>query len=153
MAAADIAPAILDAILAALQGINGPAGGYTFDLSGGNRTTEDRIDSPPRLPFAAMVLEDIRTQHGPAIGDYNRTMRLRIVGWAPVSENTTKARRDAALYMLGDIARALEADRSLGGRVLDVMVQGTAVIASDGSELATAALVLLEVHWFADTGV
>ena len=153
MAAADISPDVLDAVIAAIEGINGAPGGYTFDLSDGNRTTEDRIDSPPRLPFVAVVLDDIRSTNGPAIGDYNRTMKVRIVGWPPVTGDSTRARRNAALYMLGDISRAIEADRSLGALVLDVTLDGTAVIAADGAEHSAAALIVLETHWYADTGV
>lgn len=149
--------AVMGATKAALQGING-SGNYTYDLSATDRVRIGRPSLAEGLsPCVWIAVGQLDSEHGPTLGRYRRTLTIDLEGRVPLdSGNTTEERELEAIDLLDDISVALESDRTLGGRVLDLIVQGTVVGAGTTANNQPArVLAQVVVYWSANsaTGV
>ncbi len=139
---------VLGAVKTALQTING-AGSYTYDLSA---TDKVKLGTPNMdgslYPCAWIGAPELRSEHGPQLGRYRRTLTIPIWGMAAATSSSTEERGLVASDLLDDIAVALETDRTLGSRVLDIIVQGATF---DGDEVGIPgvglAVAVVEVYW------
>ena len=142
------------AILDALATIS-PGGGYVHDLSVSGRVARGRVDSPPVLPFCTVSCEGFKTSDDSPVGQWRRDHLFILVAWAEVSGTSEKDRDDGAQDLMNDLMVALEADRSLGGNVFDLTIDGDAYHGNDpttGAHLLQAVL-LLTVWQRRTTGV
>lgn len=145
--------AIMGALKSALAGING-SGGYTYDLSATDRVKIGRPSLTEGLsPCVWIALGQLDSDHGPQLGRYTRTLSIDLEGRVPLDGgNTTEERELEAVDLLDDICAALEADRTLGGRVLDLIVQGTTVGAGSSANTQPArVLAQIVVYWHANS--
>lgn len=152
MAASTIA--VWDALLAALAGVDG-SGSYTHDLSGAGRVARVRVAQPLISgAFVTCVFDDAPSRHDIVLGTYRRDLQFTIVGWGVTGADTDEARQEAACNMMDDVMRAVEADRSLGGLVYDVLCHGRSFIGSDAESGAQypVAVIKVEVHLRVGTG-
>ena len=116
--------AIHTALISQIQGVNG-SGAYTHDLSGTGRVGRVRVASPPiGPPYATIVVDEVISSNDVVLGTYRRDCIFTIVGWATAGADTDTAREQGAINMLDDLLRAVESDRTLGGRVYDVIGSG-----------------------------
>lgn len=144
---------VLGALKAALQAADG-TGGYVYDLSGTDAVRMERGRAEnTRLPVVFMALEGLDGEGAPTLGEYRRTMVVAIEGRVSPESQTPEERALAALDLLDDICTALEADRGLGNRVLDIVISGTTV---DGDEVGLTNLGIVyaqaTIHWDASSG-
>lgn len=144
---------VLAAVRTALATING-ASGYVHNLSAtgrvrGGRPTASDGTSPP---CAWVALGRLTSSHGPQLGRYQRNLVIDLEARAPSTADTTEEREAIAADLLDDLATAIETDRTLGGLVLDVIVEGATL---DGEECGipgiAVALVQVSVYWYADS--
>lgn len=145
--------AILAAVRTALGNING-TGGYTYNLSPSAKRIIGRPTkgTEPRPPFAMIGLGELRSEHGPVIGRYRRTLVIDVMAFAPTSADTAAARQNAAADLLDDVCQAIEADRELGGLVTDLIVNaGTFEGASQGIPGTAGMYAEIEVYWDANS--
>jgi len=142
---------ILAAVKTALQTVNG-AGSYTYNLSGANAVV--LFDGPPRSPPCVNISapRSITAEHGLSLGDYKRGMVVEVLGLVGGSD-TPGERGLLALDLADEMTEALEADRSLGGLVTDMIVRlvGVAGGVERAPGLGGCALEV-EVYWFAHSG-
>ena len=148
-----IAGDVLDAVKAALATING-AGSYTLNLSTTGRVIEGLPADFPEVLSAAVVYVDggdIISTHAPELGRYRRDFTIPILGFTPANADTPVSRKRMALTMFDDICRALETDRSLGGLVIDLILEG-GTFSGDGFGGGNLAGVFIELnaHWWVD---
>lgn len=115
------ARSILSNIQSALQAING-SGGYHYDLSATGRVVVMRGLLPGMVPGVMIYPLSFGSEHGPQLGRYRRNLSVMVVGAVAGAADTPSDRAFAAFDLLDDITAALEADRTLGGTVLDVLV-------------------------------
>lgn len=127
---------ILNRLLVVLAGINGAAGGYTYDFSGTDSVIYGQYLFPPTVPsqiFVEWLPESI--EHGISMGDYKPTAHFSITVYVPATDLTPRAKTSAILNALADITKALEADRNvsagLGGIVSDIIVRSKGEILGD----------------------
>jgi len=149
---------IHDNLVAALKAADG-TGVYTHDLSdqaGGQvRVKKSRIPRPPHTPYVAVVLEEVEGGQDPELGVWRRDLVFTIVGWAPAMGEDQDTRQEAANNMANDILRAVEADRQLGGTVMDVMLSIKPFVAraEGGGSSNPVAVARLECYYPSLTGV
>lgn len=111
--------AVRQAIVAALQTINGIAGGYTYDLS---RVDPDQVQSgkfqaPPtaRLPFACVYLANLgETDRGVPTNRLEQRGTFIVTAWAQSLAHHQGRRQDAAEDLLDDLTLALRRTPTLG---------------------------------------
>lgn len=144
---------IMTQIRTQLAEIDG-AGGYVHDVSATGRIVFGfpvSPDGPPRIYIADLAIE---SSHDHNLGAYDRRLSCLLMAFVGAASDSTEARMLAALDMADDIATALEADRTLGGNVLDLIVNIQAI---DGDELEYQGLgiaqVLLTGNYIAQSGV
>lgn len=112
-------------------------------------------------PCVAVVRQAMRTfREADALGSiplgtYGREVELYLYGWVPVTDDTDDTAARLATELVDDLIRALDADPSLGGVVLDshteeAQVAGNAGLPS-GGRAASCALVLT-CNWRATVG-
>ena len=146
--------AIVAAIQTTLQGIDGTAD-YVYDLA----DTADRVqvgllpETPRRLSVWITDFQ-MRSSLEASLGRYKRTVTVQIEAAVPAATPGPAARAFAATDLCNDIHTALEADRTLGQRVLDITVDSTAFdgdcIGLDGFGIAA---VVVTVWWYASGGI
>lgn len=140
---------ILGAVKTAISAVNG-AGGYVYDLSatGIVQIGEPTMSDGPQPPRVWIWLTDIAGEHGPELGGYRRSASIAVSGVVPSTSTTREEHLLAAADLLDDLSVALQADRTLGGYVLDVLVSGAPL---SGAELgipgAPAAILAVEVYY------
>ena len=123
---------VLDAVRDALVTING-AGSYTHNLSGtdavkiGRSRPEDTV-----LPAAWVAVATLRSEHGTGSGRYRRLLTVDIEARVSATSQTTEERACTALDLLDDIVTALEANRTMGGLIYDLILEGVDI---DGDEI------------------
>ncbi len=145
--------AIVGAVVSALQGIDG-TGSYVHDLSGTDRVQIGRpTPESQRLPGCWVAIASLDSEHGPELGGYLRRLVVEVEARAPATADTTSERTLIAADLLDDVAAALEADRSLGGRVNDLLLTGIA-LAGDEAGIPGVALAMarVEIEWWATSG-
>lgn len=144
---------IIAAVKAKLAGINGAAGGYVHDLSQTGRVKVGRPGKSVTVPCAWVAIGTLESEHGPRLGRYKRTLLVDIEARTPTSVDSAEERGLAAADLLDDIITALEADRRMGGLVLDLKVSGMSV---NGDEIQIPGMAVafgqLEVYWEAVSG-
>ena len=139
---------IHDALISQIQGVNG-SGVYTHDLSGTGKVGRVRTASPPiGPPYATIVLDEVRSGHDVVLGSYRRDCMYTIVGWGLTGADTDTAREEAAVNMLDDLLRAIESDRTLGGRVYEVIASGRSFVASEVETGAHYPIAVLQVECY-----
>lgn len=142
------------ALLNALRGINGGAGGYYHDLSGRVRTTwevpediGDRIYTPYLcLPFDGDT-EQIETLEG---GVFRTTWTQRIYGYVPESSSTPEESSavEGVCKLRDDIVRALLADETLTNSVRDSQLGGIETNAGIGLGYGAVVVEMVFNDWF-----
>ena len=144
---------IWDALLAAVEGINGPGGGYVHDLTAEGAVARVRVGQPmSEPPFATVVFDRCESRRDVQLLTFRRDLFFTIVGWAPVNADTDEARTEAAVNLFDDLLRAVEADLTLGGLVYDVTARGTAFIASDAESGAQYPVAVIDVEVYLRVG-
>jgi len=137
--------AVWDQLVTALQAIDG-SGDYTHDVSGTGKVGRARISMPPiGPPYVTVVFEDAPTSHDQVLGTYRRDIRFTVAGWGKCASDTDEARAEAAINMADDILRAVEADRTLGDRVYDVLCNPTAFVGYEAETGAEYPIAVVEV--------
>lgn len=145
--------AVLSAVKTALASING-AGVYTYDLSADGKVQIGRPapNQGPTPPCAWVAVGELDSSHGPQVGRYRRDLVVDILAFAPAEADTTEARQFVGADLLDDICAALEASRTLGGLVLDLIVQGGTFNGADaGMPGCAGVLARVAVHWHANS--
>ena len=149
------ARAVLEKFVETIRTVNG-GNDYTYNLS----DTHDRVLGasvwpPSVLPCVMIQDTSISSEHQGASGRYKRRMDITLIGWVASAENTPGSRALAACDLLDDVMLAIEADRTVGGTVLDVIFTNTTAI--DGFEETGAELgafgAIASVYWLVTTGV
>lgn len=151
---ASVTRGVIGAMKTALQGING-SGGYTCDLSGSDRV---KIGRPLKAegvapPCAWLAVGQLVSDHGEQLGRYTRTLTVDLEARCPASDSSPEERELIALDLLDDICTALETDRTLGGRVLDIIIQATTATGAGSTGQTGVPRVLAEVvvYWRANS--
>lgn len=141
-------------LIDALASVNG-AGLYVHDLSDSSRRARGRVDVPPLMPFSTTSYEGFQTVDDAPVGQWRRNHLFIVVAWAEASGTTEKGRDDGCQDLLNDLMIAIEADRSLGGLVFDLSVDGDAYHANDPQSGAhfLQAVIMVTVWQRRTTGV
>ena len=143
---------VMNALKTAIQAING-TGNYSFILSGDDQV---KIGRPTigdvRLPSCWIAVGTLTSDHGPQLGRYQRNLVVDIEARTTVSMDTVSERGLKAVDLLDELCQAIQASRSLGGLVTDVIVTGTTV---DGDEMGIPGVGVVfaqvETYWYANT--
>lgn len=125
-----------------------------------DRADRVMIGEPPvtleSVPRVYLSPTGIASAHDDQLGSYRRTLTLSLVGYVGRSGTATEADGElvlAATDLLDTIAGALEADRTLSGSVVDLIVAGETF---DGKvfQLPTVGIVVatVEIWWIAISG-
>lgn len=147
------AETLLDAILTAVRSIDG-SGDYANDL------TDKVVEGAPpadgallTLPCAFVDVGELHFGTGPELGRWEHTLTVELYGFVAGDGDTPGKRVRAALGMLSDFLIALRAERSLGGYVLDVEVDGRALEGQGwGHTSVGVAVATVTVKWWVDSG-
>lgn len=127
------AKAIVAQLVTQIQGANG-SGVYTHDLS--SRTyrgvPKTMIVDSNAEAWVCIVREDSVT--GASFRHHTRRLAIRVFGVSGTFGDSYSTREDAVLDLANDIMRAVESDRSLGGRVNDIT--GPSMELVEGGNLA-----------------
>lgn len=149
---------VIGQVLTQIRAINGAGGGYTYDLSDAP-TERVLLGLPPEegsalSPQIFVHPAGLGSQHGHDLGGFRRTGTLQVVGFVGADSADSAERILAASDLLDDIVAAIEADRSLGGRVIDCVIGESA--AFDGDQLGLDAMgmvtLTIEPYWRAQSG-
>ena len=147
------ARAILAAVKAALIAVNG-AGVYVHNLTGSADCIKGGrpIGTDFHLPACWVAAGPLVSSHGMQLGRYRRDLVIDLQAQA-AAPGTAEDRGLIAADLLNDITIAVEQDRTLGGLVLDLIVDGMSV---DGDEAGmpgvAIALAQVKVYWHANSG-
>lgn len=137
--------AIIAAVKTRLALVNG-SGSYVHDLSGNDRVKVGRpTPADGRYPCVWLAQGPLSSNHDADLTGYRREFVIDIEGRTTASSDSPEERGLIAADLLDDIVTALEGDRTLGGTVLDITVDGMAV---DGDEVGVAgvALMVAQLH-------
>lgn len=144
---------VIDAVLAALATING-TGVYENNLSVTGQVVEgDPPDQSVALSSVCVFVDtgSLISENAPELGRFRRELVVQVYGFVPAAADTPKSRKRATLSLLDDICAAIEADRSLGNLVIDLIVQGRAFTGSGwGAPSIGVAYAEIVVYWWAD---
>jgi hypothetical protein len=115
---------VLTAVRTALASVTG-TGAYTFNLSAEHSRVFGRPTrgSEPTPPCAWIALGAMSSSHGPQVGRYRRNVEIDILAFAPTASDSTGDRQNAGADLLDDICQAIESDRTLGGLLLDLIIE------------------------------
>jgi hypothetical protein len=119
---ASVSRAIIERVLVLLQGIT--FDGVLLDADSGRVVLGDPEipESPPRIYVQGAT---IPSTDGHDLGSYSRVLTLRIdayVGGMTGDSDTAEAKFLAAHDLANEIVKALEADRTLSGRVVNMRI-------------------------------
>ena len=115
--------AILEAVVTAVKTAT-VAGGYNYDLdddSGTPRVSVGNLFPPLLYPSVQVLPEGRPSETGPELTGWTRRQSYTLIGWVQ-GDGTPSGAMYAAADLADDIERTLEADRSLGGLVDDVIL-------------------------------
>ena len=135
---------IMERVKTQLQNING-SGSYTYDVSGSDQVVIGQTFSSGRVPGCYLFTNGTTTKQEAGrtvLTRYDREMKVQIESWVPSTSATAGTALLDALDMQDDIFRAIESDRSLGGNVRDVELEGSTY---EGAELDRPALGMVVV--------
>lgn len=139
-------------ILVAVQGLIDNASGLTG-------TGKVIIGHPPQgrpatIPSAYLWHDGLDSvTDGEPLGNFRRDLTLRCVVYAQAPGASPSARVIAALDLQDLVTAAIEADRSIGGNALDVMISGVSTTGDDfGMPNAVAAELEIRIYWSATSG-
>lgn len=143
---------ITQAIVTAVGGVNG-TGGYVHDLSAagvvqvGVPTAGDGpVPAVWILPGEVLSVPEEHTS-------YRRTAQWLVEARVPATSSDLDERTYIAYDLVDDICTALEADRTLGGRVLDLTITGVGTSGGEsGAPGVPTAGFIIEAYWLAVTG-
>lgn len=139
---------IVGAVKTALAGINA-TGSYVHNLSATGRVRIGRptLGDGTAPPSAWVAIGRLDSGQAPQLGRFRRDLVLDIEARAPATTLDTEERELIGSDLLDDICTAIEADRTLGSRVLDVIVTGASF---DGDEagIPGCAVVLAQVSCY-----
>lgn len=149
-----VAGSVIDAVVAAVATVSA-AIPYTFDFTVDGAIMEgDPPDTSTVLSNACAFVShgDLNSAYAPELGRYRRDFTVQVYAFVPAPEDSPKSRSRVALQVLSAISAAIETDRSLGGVVLDLTVQGRA-FTGKGWGAASMAFCIVEVavYWWADS--
>jgi hypothetical protein len=137
--------AIVEAIVTALEGIDG-AGDYVHDLSGDGAVIVGDFQAVPDPPFVQIPsISWSSAFDGAPLTQYARQLIVGLYGFVASSDGTMEARTYSSFDLLNDITLALEADPTLGGLVISMIVQAGAAGFDGPEDLAGLAGVYVEV--------
>ena len=106
-----------------LAGINGSGGGYNYDFSGtGSAVIAKMPIIYDRVPMAFCWWVGESNEHAPQLGRYKTMIRFGVGAAVAYAADTPESHTLAALNASSDLRKALEADRTLNGNVLDLIV-------------------------------
>lgn len=146
---------VLDQVVTLLAGIT-VAGGYHYDLDGADQVALGRRAAPSRQAKACVDVADwrVRGSYDADLTSYRRILTFVLVGRVPTSADTPSSRSEAAAALLDDCIARLEANYTLGGNVLDMIVTDSGPIEGLEGEASTMAAFAaeVEVYWFATRG-
>ncbi len=114
---------ILEGVVTAIKAAT-VAGGYNYDLDDDSGTPRVYVGNtyPPNVYPAVMVLPEGRpSETGPELTAYTRRQSYTLIGWVQ-GDGSTSGAMYAAADLADDIEKTLEADRSLGGLVDDLIL-------------------------------
>lgn len=151
--------AVVAAIISAIESIDGDEvdSDYTYDLTAtGQVRYHHEPTQPSRVP--CVLVHDVAVSStiagGVPLGKYRRDLTVLCSGYVGADSDTPGARAFAALDLCDDIARAIEADRQLGGLVYDAVVVTTPI---EGESLGITGLGVCAIEvsawWETTTGV
>ena len=132
----------LAAVKTALHTIDG-TGSFTYDLSGTDSVAYGIQLFPDIVPRVQIASLSETSTHGIPLGFYERTASISLFGYVGADSDEAGSRLLNATDLLNDMMLAIEADRTLGGLVLDVIFTNT--VAMDGLEMDLPTLGLAEV--------
>jgi hypothetical protein len=130
---------VVAAVRTALAAVNG-AGAYTYNLSAAHSRVYGRPTrgSEPTPPCAWIALGAMSSSHGPQVGRYRRNVEIDILAFAPTLEDSTEQRQNAGADLLDDICQAIESDRTLGGLLLDLIIESATFDGAQAGMTGTA---------------
>lgn len=146
---------VLTAVRTALASATG-TGTYTYDLSPSAKRILGRPTrgTEPTPPFAMLALGQLTSDHGPQVGRYRRELVVDLMAFAPTANDSTGDRQAAGADLLDDLCQALEADRTLGGLVIDLIVRaGTFDGSAQGLPNTAGVYAEVVVYWHASSAV
>lgn len=113
---------IASAIKSALADVDG-TGSYTYDLSAAGHVHIGEVLDAPILPFVTVSAVGWDSDTETQLTRYRRRVLFSLYGAVGTSTDTPEARILAAMDLLEDVSRALEADPTLGGLVHTLIVR------------------------------
>jgi hypothetical protein len=87
-------------------------------------------DNPEGVPRLYITASGIQSEHAHGLGQYQRTLSVTIIGYVGRPGGATEGDGEltlAALDLLDSVTEAIEADRTLNGTCLDLIIQGDAL--------------------------
>lgn len=168
-----------DRIVELIEGIDGSASDYWYDLSRTDAVSKARVGEPPsglidgtdtlidgetrsEAAFVSCALDSVVTGRDAELGIWRRDASWAIIGWAAAVDDPGDpegTRQTAACRLGDDIITAIEAERDilLGGEYGLIDLQMSMITVS-GDELgiqlgAGIVAIRLTGYWYSETGV
>lgn len=145
---------IMAALVTALRTRCTGTGDYTYDLTGSDRVKVGRPGLGHARPLSVwLAVGAVDTGEAPQLGRWRRQIVIDVVGFVPAISPDPEDTTYAACDLLQDIVQAVQADRSLGGLVTDLSMEGVALDGDDAG-MPGMALVIgqISAYWLADSG-
>ncbi len=143
----------LEAVLVKLAGITVGAGYHCTLSDPGQIFVGEGIPASAGPLVVAIGDPRIASEHGPQLGRYKRTLTVPFIGRVPATGGTGAERIYAALDVASDIKAALEADRTLGGLVLDLIVEADTFVGAEVGWTGCGGVSgTISVYWHANSG-
>ncbi len=140
----------LAGLLAGIEAALAVTHSAALDLAPAGRVARGRYSLPPQMPFCAVSGPDVRSEQGPVLGEYTRTVVVDVQCWVPVSMATLDARVRAAEIALDLLVDALDAARDSSASALfrprTWVVSGGIADADGDPQPADGTLILLQLE-------
>lgn len=137
---------VLAAVKAAVAGVSGLTDRVSVGMPPAGK--------PAAVPWGYVWLESVRSAQDTELGGYRRLADFNARLYVGATTDTPEARTVAAMDLMDLVVAALEADRTLGSTVLDVVVEATAV---NGDTFGIGGVGVVEatvnVYWIVPSGV
>lgn len=109
---------------------------------------------PAATPWGYVYVDQVSSDVSAELGGYVRTATIGVCLYLGATSDTPEARTLAAYDLADLVAEALQADRTLGGLVMDVLVESTAL---DGDTFGLGGVAVVgasvRVYWLVTGGV
>lgn len=144
---------ILTSLKTLVQGING-AGGYVHNLSGNDQVFIGELVRPERYPAVAVYPLGQHGAHGLQLGRFKRTQNFQIQGWTQAASDSPQERVLMACDLLDDVMTAIEADRTIGGNVYDLLFLEVSAFNGDEAGVPGFGVMVctLQLWWHTNSG-